>query len=174
MNKNKSIFDPIYKYIEFEPLLISIIDTQEFQRLRYIKQLGICYFVFSGASHNRFEHSLGVSYLSGEMIKNLKNKQPELNITDRQILLIKIAGLVHDLGHACYSHFFDHLFLKSKFDEKEEKIEHEYRSGWLFEFIVKKYKLKITKEECKFIKKLINPGKEDNSFIYDIVANKND
>ena len=72
MNKNRSIFDPIHKYIEFDPLLISIIDTPEFQRLRYIKQLGICYFVFSGASHNRFEHSLGVSYLCGEMIKSLE------------------------------------------------------------------------------------------------------
>ena len=172
MNNNKSIFDPIHKYIDFDPLLISIIDTPEFQRLRYIKQLGICYLVFSGASHNRFEHSLGVSYLSGEMIKNLKYKQPKLNITDRQILLVKIAGLVHDLGHACFSHFFDHLFLKNILNNKDENIDHEYRSGWLFEHIVKKYKLKITKAECIFIKKLINPGKEDTDFIYDIVANK--
>jgi deoxynucleoside triphosphate triphosphohydrolase SAMHD1 len=172
MNKNRSIYDPIHKYIEFDPLLISIIDTPEFQRLRYIKQLGICYFVFSGASHNRFEHCLGVSYLCGEMIKSLKSKQEELNITDRQVILVKIAGLVHDLGHSCFSHFFDHLFLKNKLNNEDENINHEYRSGWLFEYIVKKYKLKVTKDECKFIKKLINPGKNDTGFIFDIVANK--
>lgn len=51
--------DPIHGHIEFHPLLIRIIDTPQFQRLRYIKQLGGGYYVFPGASHNRFEHSLG-------------------------------------------------------------------------------------------------------------------
>ena len=114
--KSKCIFDPIHKYIELEPLLVNFIDTPEFQRLRNIKQLGACYYVYSGAVHNRYEHSLGVSHLSGMLITQLKNNQPELNITDRQITLIKVAGLIHDLGHACFSHFFDNLFLKDKFD----------------------------------------------------------
>ena len=64
----KKIFDPIHKYITFEPLLLNIIDTIEFQRLRDIKQLGVCYYVFSGASHNRFEHSLGVAHLCGKLL----------------------------------------------------------------------------------------------------------
>ena len=69
---NKFIYDPIHKYMEFEPLILDIINTIEFQRLRDIKQLGLCYYVFPGASHNRFEHSLGVSYLSGLLIETLK------------------------------------------------------------------------------------------------------
>lgn len=51
--------DPIHGHIEMHPLLVRIIDTPQFQRLRYIKQLGGTYYVFPGASHNRFEHSLG-------------------------------------------------------------------------------------------------------------------
>lgn len=51
--------DPIHGHVEVHPLLIKIIDTPQFQRLRNIKQLGGTYFVFPGASHNRFEHSIG-------------------------------------------------------------------------------------------------------------------
>ena len=74
---SKLIFDPIHNYMEFEKELLQIIDTKEFQRLRNIKQLGLAYLVFSGASHNRFEHSLGVAYLSYKMIKGI-NKYSRL------------------------------------------------------------------------------------------------
>lgn len=168
----KLIYDCIYKYMEFDDILLKIIDTPEFQKLRNIKQLGLCYLVFPGASHNRFEHSLGVSYLSGLMIKTIQDKQPELNISDRTILLIKIAGLVHDIGHACFSHFFDHHFLEDKIDISNPNREHEYRSCLLFEYIVKKYNVGLTENEIGIVKKMIDPGKEDTSFIFQIVANK--
>ena len=58
---NKIIFDVIHGFIEIDEISLKIIDTPEFQRLRNIKQLGTCYLVFPGASHNRFEHSLGVT-----------------------------------------------------------------------------------------------------------------
>lgn len=51
--------DPIHGHIEFHPLLLHIIDTPQFQRLRHIKQLGATYMVFPGAAHNRFEHCIG-------------------------------------------------------------------------------------------------------------------
>ena len=166
----KVIFDQIHKYMKFDNLLLKIIDTVEFQRLRNIKQLGLCYYVFPGASHNRFEHSLGVSYLSGYMIEMLKNKQPELNITERDILLVKIAGLIHDLGHVCFSHFFDNFFLSERIPNSEFR-HHEYRSCKLFEFIVKKYKIDLSDEEIKIINRMINPDIND-SFLYQIVCNK--
>ena len=166
----KVIFDQIHKYMKFDNLLLKIIDTIEFQRLRNIKQLGLCYYVFPGASHNRFEHSLGVSYLSGYMIEMLKNKQPELNITERDILLVKIAGLIHDLGHVCFSHFFDNFFLSERIPNSEFR-HHEYRSCKLFEFIVKKYKIDLSDEEIKIINRMINPDIND-SFLYQIVCNK--
>lgn len=168
---SKIIYDPIHKYMKFDSLILKVIDTIEFQRLKNIKQLGLCYHVFPGASHNRFEHSLGVCYLSGLLIETLKINQPELKITDRKVLLIKVAALVHDIGHACYSHFYDHLFLHKKIPNSKYK-DHEYRSGELFSKIVKKYNIGILDEEIDFIKKIIDPGKEDKSFIYQIVSNK--
>ena len=99
--KTKIVYDSIHKYMEFDELSLKIIDTPEFQKLRSIKQLGLCYLVFPGASHNRFEHSLGVSHLCGIMISKLQKDQPELNISDRDVLLVRVAGLVHDIGHAC-------------------------------------------------------------------------
>lgn len=167
----KIIYDAIHKYMNFDELQLQIIDCPEFQKMREIKQLGLCYYVFPGASHNRFEHSLGVSYLCGVLIETLRDKQPELNITNRLIQLIKIAGLVHDLGHACFSHFFDNYFLKN-ISINEELKEHEYRSCILFEHIVKKYEINISDKEIELVKKMIDPDKECNSFEFQIVANK--
>ena len=168
---SKIIYDPIHKYMTFDSIILKIIDTVEFQRLKNIKQLGLCYYVFPGASHNRFEHSLGVCYLSGLLIDTIKMNQPELNISERTALLVKIAGLVHDIGHACFSHFFDHHFLHKKIPDSLYK-EHEYRSGELFKYIVEKYNIGLTEEEVKTIINMIDPGKENTSYLYQIVANK--
>ena len=71
------------------------------------------YLVFPTATHTRFEHSIGTYYLANKMITNIKNKHPELNITDEIIMLVSIAGLCHDLGHLFFSHLFDHYFVPS-------------------------------------------------------------
>ncbi|CAI8021447.1 Deoxynucleoside triphosphate triphosphohydrolase SAMHD1 [Geodia barretti] len=99
--------DPVHGHIELHPLMVKFIDTPQFQRLRYIKQLGGAYYVFPGASHNRFEHSIGVGYLAGQMVESLKSKQPELGIDDKDVLCVKLAGLCHDLGHGPFSHLFE-------------------------------------------------------------------
>ena len=168
---SKIIYDPIHKYMTFDSIILKIIDTIEFQRLKNIKQLGLCYYVFPGASHNRFEHSLGVCYLSGLLIDTIKTNQPELEISERTALLIKIAGLVHDIGHACFSHFFDHNFLYKKIKNSPYK-DHEFRSGQLFKYIVKKYKIGLTEEEVGIIIEMINPNEDKKSYLYQIVANK--
>lgn len=60
MTQSEKVFnDPIHGHIALHPLLVKVIDTPQFQRLRHIKQLGGVYYVFPGASHNRFEHSIG-------------------------------------------------------------------------------------------------------------------
>lgn len=86
--------DPIHGYIELDDISLSIIDTPQFQRLRDLKQLGTLYYVFPGATHNRFEHSLGVGYLAGCMVDRFREYQPELKLTSRESGLLRVAGLV--------------------------------------------------------------------------------
>lgn len=164
----KTIFDPLYGYIEFEDYLLNIIDTQEFQRLRDIKQLGCASYVFPSATHSRFEHSLGVSYLSGIFIKKIQKKHPELNINEDDIRRIKIAGLIHDFGHACYSHFFDHYFLQ---EVSSPLKEHESRSIYLLKHMNVKYNLCLSEDDVSEIEKMIL-SKVEYGFKYQIVANE--
>ncbi|XP_042550225.1 deoxynucleoside triphosphate triphosphohydrolase SAMHD1 isoform X1 [Dipodomys spectabilis] len=193
METVKVINDPIHGHIEFHPLLIRIIDTPQFQRLRYIKQLGGGYYVFPGASHNRFEHSLGVGYLAGCLVRTLCEKQPELQITERDMLCVQIAGLCHDLGHGPFSHMFDGRFIPLA--RPEVKWTHEQGSVHMFEHLINSNGLKdvmkhyglVPEEDICFIKEQItgildSPIKgslwqykgrpKQKSFLYEIVANK--
>ena len=68
-------------------------------------------YVFPTGTHKRFEHSIGTAYLALKVAKKLKKEQPELNIDQRDIQCVAIAGLCHDLGHGPYSHLFDGPFL---------------------------------------------------------------
>ncbi|XP_050999619.1 deoxynucleoside triphosphate triphosphohydrolase SAMHD1 [Acomys russatus] len=185
--------DPIHGHVEFHPLLIRIIDTPQFQRLRYIKQLGGGYYVFPGASHNRFEHSLGVGYLAGCLVRALAEKQPELQISERDMLCVQIAGLCHDLGHGPFSHMFDGRFIPLA--RPDMNWRHEQGSIEMFEHLVNSNELKLVmknyglvpEEDITFIKEqIMGPpvtpvkghswpykGRPDKkSFLYEIVANK--
>ena len=88
----------------------------------FLMLLGGCYYVFPGASHNRFEHSIGVAYLAGRMCRVLQKQQPELRIRRKDRLCIQIAGLCHDLGHGPLSHFFDGLFIPRINPESKWKV----------------------------------------------------
>uniref|UniRef100_A0A667Z8U7 HD/PDEase domain-containing protein n=1 Tax=Myripristis murdjan TaxID=586833 RepID=A0A667Z8U7_9TELE len=172
--------DPIHGHMEIHPLLVKFIDTPQFQRLRNIKQLGAAYYVYPGASHNRFEHSIGyVCFLQA-----LRDRQPDLDITDEDILCVQIAGLCHDLGHGPFSHLFDGRFIP-------EIRKHEDASKMMFDHMVEVNELKKEMEKYKldkdleFIKQLIDGplavasvlGDEQGRgevkyFLYEIVANK--
>uniref|UniRef100_A0A8C7RM53 Deoxynucleoside triphosphate triphosphohydrolase SAMHD1 n=1 Tax=Oncorhynchus mykiss TaxID=8022 RepID=A0A8C7RM53_ONCMY len=185
--ETKVFNDPIHGHVEMHPLLVRIIDTPQFQRLRHIKQLGGTYFVFPGASHNRFEHSIGVGYLSGLLVQELNERQPELFISRRDILCVQIAGLCHDLGHGPFSHMFDGMFIPKV--RPESKWNHEEASLAMFDHLVCENALEPAMKEhglvlpvdLVFIKEQIAgpqntwPYKgrpEEKSFLYEIVANK--
>ena len=89
----------VHDVIRMEDVCIRIIDSPEFQRLHSLKQLGVTDFVFRGATHTRFEHSLGVSHLAEEMVLLFRENQAELQISSVDVLCVKIAGLCHDLGN---------------------------------------------------------------------------
>jgi HD superfamily phosphohydrolase len=106
--------DPIYGTIAFDnpvidSILLNIIDTIEFQRLRYITQLGFAHYVFPGATHNRYSHSLGVVYLTKRLLNILSAKEA-LPIHDNQdIIAVLSAALLHDIGHPPFSHAMESI-----------------------------------------------------------------
>lgn len=163
-----TIFDPVHREYELGPEIIDIINTTQFQRLRRLRQLATAHWVWLGATHTRFEHSISVAYLAGLLAKGLQRKQPELEITDRQILLVQLAGLLHDVGHGPFSHLFDDVFLK---DSEEPMAHHENRSVALVDLLLRESAYEYAAEEIAFVQSMISPKQGQHSFFYDIVAN---
>ncbi|XP_050399005.1 deoxynucleoside triphosphate triphosphohydrolase SAMHD1-like isoform X2 [Patella vulgata] len=183
IKRGKIFNDPVHGHIEIPPLCMKIVDTPEFQRLRFLKQMGPVYYVYPGASHNRFEHSLGVCHLAGAMISQLQKQDPNLGITPVEVLCVQIAGLCHDLGHGPFSHLFDNVFIPLV--APQSNFTHEEASIKMFQHLIKENNLmadfeyyNLKQEDIDFIKELIaGPSNEDNirrekKYLYEIVANK--
>ncbi|HDD42430.1 MAG TPA: HD domain-containing protein [Nitrososphaeria archaeon] len=102
----KLIKDPVHGYIEVSEDELKVIDTYAVQRLRRITQLPFVYLVYPGARHSRFDHSLGCMYLAGEFAKSL-------GLDEYRRKVMRLAGLLHDIGHAPYSHLFETLLEES-------------------------------------------------------------
>ena len=164
-----TIFDPVHREYELGPEIMDIINTTTFQRLRRLRQLATAHWVWLGATHTRFEHSISVAYLSGHMAKTLQQKQPELNITERQILLVQLAGLLHDVGHGPFSHLFDDLFLKGS---TSKMAHHEQRSVAIVAKLMSESSFEYSAEEIAFVQSLIAPIEGQTGFLHHIVANQ--
>ena len=136
--KPKVFNDSILKHIELHPACIAVVDTREFQRLRRLKQLGPTEWVFPGATHQRFAHSIGVSYLAGRLVERLQRNQPDLGIDARDVLCVKLAGLCHDLGHGPLSHTYDGKFVKKAWAKRGIRSDwcHEHSSAEIFARVV--------------------------------------
>ncbi|KAK0062609.1 deoxynucleoside triphosphate triphosphohydrolase SAMHD1 [Biomphalaria pfeifferi] len=160
---SKIVNDPIHGHIELHPACLAIMDTPQFQRLRNIKQLGMCYHVYPGAAHNRFEHSLGVCYLAGQFARTLQKNQPYLGITDKDILCVEIAGLCHDLGHGPFSHVFDGLFIPVVRPDHHWK--HEQASIDMLDYLIEENKLMLDDGKKKGLLKKYGLDKTDIMFI---------
>lgn len=103
MNKKKIINDPVYGFISIPTdLIFDLIEHPYFQRLRYIKQLGMTHLVYPGALHTRFHHALGAMYLMGMAIETLRNKGHNISHEEEEAVIIAI--LLHDIGHGPFSH----------------------------------------------------------------------
>lgn len=105
------IKDPIHGYVKIFEHELKIIDTFAYQRLRRLKQLPTSQWVYPGATHTRFSHSLGVMHVSGVLTENLlsKAKVPEKE-KERYVFIMRLWGLLHDIGHGPFSHTFeDHV-----------------------------------------------------------------
>jgi len=122
--------DPVHGLMHLPAIVKAVVDTNIFQRMRQIKQLGICHYVYPGAVHTRFFHSIGTAFLAHELIKGLRHRQPELGVTDREAVCVLLAALCHDLGHPCYSHMFE-VFLHTIGRERRRKAEADARQRGL-------------------------------------------
>ena len=103
----KYINDPVYGGIGITQIELELIDTPIFQRLRGLRQLARINFVFPGAEHSRYVHSLGVLYIMGLMTEHLL-KQKMLNEND--VVKLRVAALLHDIGHYPLSHLGESVY----------------------------------------------------------------
>lgn len=111
MNKKKIINDPVYGFISIPTdLVYDLIAHPYFQRLRYIKQLGMTHLVYPGALHTRFHHALGAMHLMSLAIEVLRNKGHE--ITEHEEEAVIIAILLHDIGHGPFSHALEETIVE--------------------------------------------------------------
>jgi len=91
-----------------EPLALRLIDTPAFQRLRYVRQLGLAFLVYPGASHSRFEHALGTYHLARRALLLLAERG-DLSELDEHCADVRIAALLHDIGHYPFSHALEEI-----------------------------------------------------------------
>lgn len=120
LNFSNTIFDNVHGFIPLTNIEYSIINTQEFQRLRNIRQLGLLDYIFPGALHTRFNHSIGVLHIADKMIKSLQRKGHFLD-GDENRQIIRLAGLLHDIGHYPWSHVTESVVIKDLKKELRKK-----------------------------------------------------
>jgi len=115
--KDKIINDTIYGFIYLEDSLINeLINHKYFQRLRRITQLGLANLIYPGSNHTRFQHALGSMFLMQKTIEYLKRKK--IKISAKESLALKIAILLHDIGHGPFSHALEKTIVKNISHEK--------------------------------------------------------
>jgi len=121
LKHNHEFRDPIHVFVTLDSDERQIVDARPFQRLRHVHQLAASYLVFPGATHRRFEHSLGVMHLAGEVfdvVMHPNNRhqliRPEMP-GDHQLgywrRVVRLAALCHDIGHLPFSHAAEHDLL---------------------------------------------------------------
>ena len=103
------IRDPVWNNIRVDPLALRLVDTPVFQRLRYVRQLGLAYLVYPGATHTRFEHALGAYHLSRVAIALIRERGELTQVDATECCITSIAALLHDVGHYPFSHALEEI-----------------------------------------------------------------
>lgn len=159
LNKKKIINDPVYGFINIpSELVFDLISHPYFQRLRYIKQLGMTHLVYPGALHTRFHHALGAMHLMSLAIEILRSKGHAIGKDEEEAATIAI--LLHDIGHGPFSHALEHSLVKG--------IQHEDISMLIME------KLNVEFEGRLAMAIAIFTGKYTKKFLHQLISSQLD
>jgi len=101
--------DPLWNNIRLDPLALALLDTPVVQRLRYVRQLGLAFLVYPGATHSRFEHALGAFHLTGVALRLLDEQGALRDVPVREQQIVRAAALLHDVGHYPFSHAIEEI-----------------------------------------------------------------
>jgi hypothetical protein len=152
------IRDPIHGFIFFDERERALIDSPPVQRLKYVHQLGTGYLIYPGATHSRFEHALGTMELAGRafdaICRNSADLAPRVfgdgDGQKRWRATVRVAGLLHDVGHAPFSHAADSLFTGSVMSH-EEMTRQLVHSDKLADIIASKGNFRLDPREVAFV-----------------------
>lgn len=143
-----TILDPVHgEYVSLREGERAIIESPIVQRLRRVNQLGLSNFVYPGATHTRFEHSVGVMHLAGRLAE-------QVGLEEDAVEAYRLGGLLHDIGHPPYSHELEPIL------EREVGISHEERTCELIDEFDVKFPV-----DREWVKEIVRGESE-----YDIVA----
>ncbi len=176
--KYSLLLDRVHEHIKLHPLIRQAIDTPQFQRLRNLRQLGASSYLYPGANHTRFEHSIGVSHLAGQWLATLEERSGgALNVTEEERIEVQLAALTHDVGHGPFSHLFEDVILPRLGVE----FKHEEMSKMLARQIVVD-ELKLGADSATRINNMISgtneeeqasaPYRKQRAFLGQLVSNK--
>ena len=104
MTSFEVVRDPLWNNIRLDPEILAVLDTPAVQRLRYVRQLGHAFLVYPGATHTRFEHALGAYHLARRALAQLEETAGRPALEPAGLLRLKLAALLHDIGHYPFSH----------------------------------------------------------------------
>ena len=148
INKRKIINDPVHGFIRIpSELVYDLLEHPVFQRLRRIKQLGLTHYVYPGATHTRFQHTIGAMHLMSLAIVLLRQKKIDISVEEEEAALIAI--LLHDIGHGPFSHALESILIKMPHEAISEllmhKLNQEYggRLSLAIDIFKNKYKKKF-------------------------------
>ncbi|MFZ0473653.1 MAG: HD domain-containing protein [Bacteroidales bacterium] len=158
-NKNKIINDPVYGFISMPcDLIFDLVSHPWFQRLRNIRQLGLSSYVYPGAVHSRFQHSLGAMYLTTQAVHTLRTKNIDITPAEEEAVLVAI--LLHDIGHGPFSHALEHSLI--------EDMPHETMSLMIMEQLNSQFEGRLTDAIAVF------KGTYPKKFFHDLVTGQMD
>ena len=161
----KYIRDPLHGYIGLTEPELELIDTLPIQRLRNIKQLSVASFAYPGAEHTRFLHAFGSMHLAGQMAEGLRRSA---TITDEELELARLAGLLHDVGHGPFSHSYEEILVKRC------GLNHEHMTREVIERSELADALRASGFEPKDITELIGKPEKAKRFLHQIIVSQVD